>query len=153
MVEVSWFFKGKGTIVPCEVSYPTDDHFSQRWMNIKEKCSVDVPTSHFSEMSFIPAHPCWLVHFFESGPASEDQKEAETQPEFCTFLCWLHFDLKHFLGRQVNNVEGVRDVPEKVSKQWREIQTASFKCLTFHTLHANLQIYESTFRLSVTRSK
>ena len=72
MVQISGFFKGKGTIVPREVSYPTYDHFTQGRVYIKEKGSINVPATHFSEMSLIPAHPGRLVHFLEPGPASED---------------------------------------------------------------------------------
>lgn len=35
-------------------------HLSQWWMDIKEKCSIDVPTCHFAKMCLVPA----VTHFY-----------------------------------------------------------------------------------------
>lgn len=55
VIFVRWLLKRIRSIVSSQLSWQRDEHFSQRRMNVEEESSVDVPTAHFSEMSFIPA--------------------------------------------------------------------------------------------------
>lgn len=55
IVFIRRFLKRVSSIVPRELSCECNQHFSKWRMDIEEEGSVDVPTSHFSEVGLIPA--------------------------------------------------------------------------------------------------
>ena len=80
VVEISRLFKWKRSVVSGQISDGSDDHFSERRMDVEEEGPVDVPAPHLAEVGLVPAHPGWLVDLVEPRPEGERHQEREDQP-------------------------------------------------------------------------
>jgi hypothetical protein len=54
VILVRRFLERISSIVSCQLPRQSNQHFPQWRMNVEEECSVDIPTAHLPEVSFIP---------------------------------------------------------------------------------------------------
>ena len=74
VIQISRFLKRKSSIISSQISNCTNHHFTQGWMHVKEKCSVDVPAAHLAKVGLVPADPRGLIYLVKTGPQGQSHE-------------------------------------------------------------------------------